>query len=108
MSQSARIQLPSSVRRGEVVEVRVLVQHPMETGFRYNALGQRTPRNAIHTLVCRYRGKEVFRAATSTGIAANPYLRFFTRATETGEIEIDWIDENAQRGSASAQLVVTE
>ncbi len=108
MTQGARIQLPEQARRGEIVEIRVLIQHPMETGFRYNALGQRTPRNAIHTMVCRYRGREIFRAATSTGIAANPYLRFFTRAIETGEIELDWIDESNQRGKAAAQLVVTD
>lgn len=108
MNQSARIQLPPDARRGEVIEIRVLIQHPMETGFRYDALGQRTPRNAIHTLVCRYRGKEIFRASTSTGIAANPYLRFFTRATETGTIELEWEDDSRQRGTAAAQLVVVD
>src|SRR5579871_368600 len=96
---AARIQLPASARRGEIVEVRLVIQHPMETGFRYDSMGQRTPRNAIQSLVCRYGGKEAFRAALSTGIAANPYLRFFLRASETGDIHVEWVDQENASGS---------
>src|SRR5262252_6089438 len=73
---AARIQVPKEARRGEVFDVRIVIQHPMETGFRYDALGRRTPRNVIHTLVCRYGGVDVFRAEMGAGIAANPFLRF--------------------------------
>ena len=47
---SARLQLPARSRRGDIVEIRLIIQHPMETGFRYDSLGQRTPRNAIRTV----------------------------------------------------------
>jgi sulfur-oxidizing protein SoxZ len=103
---TARIQVPASARRGEIVEVRILIQHPMETGFRYDALGRRTPRNAIQTLECRYGGVEVFRATMSSGIAANPYLKFFTRARESGDVECRWIDQESVKGFASARLAV--
>ena len=104
----ARIQVPEKARRGETVEVRIVIQHPMETGFRYDSLGRRTPRNAIQSFVCRYRGDEVFRAALSTGIAANPYLRFFVRAVGSGEIECNWVDQENASGSVSAQLSVAD
>jgi sulfur-oxidizing protein SoxZ len=104
---TARIQVPASARRGEIVEVRILIQHPMETGFRYDALGRHTPRNAIQTLECRYGGVEVFRAAMSSGIAANPYLKFFMRARESGEIECRWVDQENVKGFASAQVTVS-
>jgi sulfur-oxidizing protein SoxZ len=108
MTAPARIQLPPNARRGAIVEIRVVIQHPMETGFRYDSLGRRTPRNAIQTLQCRYRGSEVFRAAMSTGIAANPYLRFFIRALESGEIELSWIDQENASGTVSARLEVVD
>ena len=66
---TARIQVSPEARRGDVVDVRIVIQHPMETGFRYDSLGRRTPRNVIHTLVCRYGGTEVFRAEMGAGIA---------------------------------------
>ena len=102
----ARIQLPEIIRRGDLIEVRVVIQHSMETGFRIDAWGKRVPRNAIHSLTCRYNGVEVFRATLGTGIAANPYLRFFTRAIDSGALEFWWIDDDEIEGTARAQLVV--
>lgn len=103
----ARIHMPSEARRGEPVEVRILIQHPMETGFRRGAGGVRVPRNAIHSFACRYNGVEVFRATLSTGIAANPVLRFFFRAADSGEVEFWWLDDEETEGGTKARLVVT-
>jgi sulfur-oxidizing protein SoxZ len=102
----SRIHLPREARRGEPVEVRILIEHPMETGFRRGPGGERVPRNAIHSLACRYNGAEVFRATLSTGIAANPVLRFFFRAAESGEVEFWWLDDEDVEGRAKARLVV--
>jgi sulfur-oxidizing protein SoxZ len=104
---AARIQAPNEARRGEIVDVRIVIQHPMETGFRYDSLGRRTPRNVVHTLACRYGGVEVFRAEMGAGIAANPFLRFFVRARESGDIECRWVDSENVSGVASARLTVT-
>jgi sulfur-oxidizing protein SoxZ len=103
----SRIQLPPEARRGEAVEIRVLIQHPMETGFRRNLEGKRVPRNVLHSLACRYNGVEVFRATLSSGIAANPTLRFYVRAEKSGELEFWWLDDDEVEGSAKARLVVT-
>ena len=103
---TARIEVQREARRGDPVEVRIVIQHPMETGFRYDALGRQTPRNVIHTLVCRYGGAEVFRAQMGAGIAANPFLRFSVRAKETGDIECRWVDSENVAGAASARLTV--
>jgi sulfur-oxidizing protein SoxZ len=102
----ARIQLPPSVKRGDAVEVRISIRHPMETGFRVDDLGKTIARNTIKDLVCRYNGIEVFRANLGSGIAANPYLRFFVTATESGEFAFEWIDDAGERGDARAALVV--
>jgi sulfur-oxidizing protein SoxZ len=104
---AARMQVQPEARRGELVEVRVLIQHPMETGFRYDSLGRQTPRNVIHRFECRYGGIEVFRAEMGAGIAANPFLRFFVRARESGTIECRWVDQENASGSVSARVAVT-
>ena len=101
----ARIQVPQTIRKGDLVEVRVFIQHPMETGFRVDG-GKRVPRNAIHSLACRYNGVEVFRATMSPGIAANPYLKFYTRAVDSGELEFWWLDDDDVPGSARASITV--
>jgi sulfur-oxidizing protein SoxZ len=103
----SKIQLPREAKRGEAVEVRILIQHPMETGFRRNLEGKRVPRNVLHSLTCRYNGVEVFRATLSSGIAANPTLRFFFRAEKSGALEFWWLDDDEVEGTASARLQVS-
>ena len=103
---AARIQVQREARRGDFIEVRIVIQHPMETGFRYDSLGRQTPRNVIHRFECRYGGVEVFRAEMGAGISANPYLKFFVRAADSGDIECRWIDQENVKGFASAHLGV--
>ena len=103
----SRIQVAPQARRGEAVEVRILIQHPMETGFRRDANGQRVARNVLHSFACRYNGVEVFRATLSSGIAANPPLRFFFRADKSGELEFWWLDDDEVEGTTTARILVT-
>jgi sulfur-oxidizing protein SoxZ len=104
---AARIQLPAKAKRGEIVEIRVLIQHPMETGYRRDDVGRPIKRNVINELSCRYDGVEVFRADLSSGIAANPYLQFYTVAEKSGEIEFNWIDDEGKQGSERQSIQVS-
>ena len=101
-----RLAVPASVRKGEVFEVRVLVQHPMETGFRRDANGATIPVTVVDRLACRISGREVFSAELGTGIAANPYLVFTAVAEASGPVEVEWSDDRGEKGRASAVLNV--
>ena len=102
----ARVQTPKSAKRGEVMEIRIAIQHPMETGFRFDVMGKAIPKNVINKLVARYNGAEVFRAELGSGIAANPYLQFYTVAEASGEIAFEWEDDSGNRGQEKAQIMV--
>ena len=102
----ARVRVPKEAKRGEVIRVTILIQHPMETGYRLDGDGKKVPKNVIRSLTCRYNGVEVFRAQMSPGIAANPYLQFPTLATESGELVFDWVDDAGERGSARQAITV--
>jgi len=103
----ARVQLPPSARRGEVIEVRIAIQHPMETGFRFDMMGKAVPKNVINSLVVRYNGSQVFRAEMGPGVAANPYLQFYAVADRSGEFVFEWVDDEGNRGSERAAIAVT-
>lgn len=103
----ARVQLPASAKRGEVIEVRIAIQHPMETGFRFDLMGKAIPKNVINSLRVRYNGAEVFSAELGSGIAANPYLQFHTLAEASGEFVFEWVDDNGNRGTEHAAITVT-
>jgi sulfur-oxidizing protein SoxZ len=104
----ARVQLPSQARRGDIIEVRIAIQHPMETGFRYDNSGKPIPKNVVNQVVCRYNGEEVFRAELGSGVAANPYLQFNTRAEASGELVFEWVDDAGKRGQERARIEVTD
>ena len=101
-----RLRVPESVKRGEAFEVRVLILHPMENGFRHEADGRAVPVHIVNKVACRYGGREVFSVDLGTGVSANPYLVFYGRAGETGELKVDWVDDTGATGSASATVNV--
>lgn len=84
----ALLRLPATARPGEVVEVRLLMQHPMETGFRPDAGGRTVPRNILRRIEARFEGELVFAADLFPAITANPYLAFSWRATKSGTLTV--------------------
>jgi sulfur-oxidizing protein SoxZ len=102
----ARVQMPKQAKRGEVIDVRISIKHPMETGFRFDFMGKSIPKNVINRFVARYNGAEIFRAELGSGIAANPYLQFFTVAEASGEMVFEWVDDNGNRGEERAAISV--
>jgi len=102
----ARVQMPREARRGEIIEIRIAIQHPMETGFRFDLMGRSIPKNVINSLVVRYNGAEIFSAEMGSGIAANPYLQFYTVAEASGALVFEWVDDSGARGSERATIDV--
>ena len=84
----ALLRVPASARPGEVIEVRLLMQHPMETGFRPDASGRTVPRNILRRVEARFEGEFVFAADLFPAITANPYIAFPLRASKTGTLAV--------------------
>ena len=103
---SALINVPAKAKRGEIIEIKTLMSHIMETGYRRTAAGDVVPRDIITSFTCRYNGVEVFRADLFPAIAANPFITFFTVATESGKFDFDWVGDEGFAESASASIVV--
>jgi sulfur-oxidizing protein SoxZ len=103
---SALINVPKKAKRGEIIEIKTLMSHIMETGYRHTASGDLVPRNIITSFACRYNGVEIFRADLFPAIAANPFVTFFTVATESGKFEFEWIGDRGFSETASASITV--
>ena len=100
------INVPAKARRGEIIEIKTLIQHEMETGFRVDNMGRVFPRDIITDFVCRYNAEEIFRVELSPAIAANPFFTFFTTATESGTISFEWSGDNGFSATASRDIAV--
>lgn len=102
-----KIQVPAAVKPGEAFEVRVLIQHPMETGFRRDLDGRAIPMHIVDKVSCTLAGKEIFRAEFGSGMSANPYVAFFATASQGGELAVEWSDDQGDKGRATATVNVT-
>lgn len=105
MSQ-ARLLLPNRVAHGDIVKARLLVAHPMETGYLQDLGGKTIARNVIRELTCEYGGRQVFKVEPSSGISGNPLFEFFFRAGETGDVLVRWIDDQQLAGELRQLLRV--
>jgi sulfur-oxidizing protein SoxZ len=107
MAASAKVRVPATAKKGEVIEIKTQVQHEMESGQRKDASGKPVPRLIINKFVCKYNGAEVFASEWHPAISANPYLSFFVTATESGKIEFTWTDDKGEITKAEAEIKVS-
>lgn len=103
---SARIRVPKLAKRGEVVEIRTLLEHLNESGWRRDDEGKIYPRKIVSSFVCTYGGVEVIRGDLRRGVSRNPYFSFWMRAEESGELVFRWEDEGGAVFVEKAQLEV--
>jgi sulfur-oxidizing protein SoxZ len=89
-----RVRMPTTAKAGEVVEVKTLISHEMETGQRKDASGNPIPRKIIKQFSATFNGKEILRADWFTSVSANPYQSFFVRVPETGTFVFSWVDDD--------------
>ena len=102
----ALVNVPKTAKRGEVVDVKALISHPMETGYRPGPNGRLLPRDIIDTFTCTYNGTEVFGIDLHPAMSANPYLAFTLVATESGTLTMTWSGDHGFRQSETVAIEV--
>lgn len=109
MSKTSRtsITMPAQAKQGSIIEIRAIVQHDMESGFRYSEGGKLIPRDIIRIFTCTYNNIPVFKADFYSGIGANPLIIFTTVATETATLEFKWVGDDGYEAVNQAHITVT-
>ena len=100
------IHLPPTIRRGDTIDVRATIAHPMETGFRADSNGQVLPRDILTRFECRLDGALVFAADMFPALTANPMLAFTLRAERVGTLSFTWEGDRGFRQTESLPLVI--
>ena len=102
----ALINVPKAAKRGEVIEIRALISHPMESGFRPDESGKLVPRSIIKTFSCAYNGEEIFRADFFPAVAANPFVSFTTLASVSGTLSFRWVSDTGETKTETRPITV--
>ena len=106
MAKKPRVKLPKSAKAGELVQVKTLAPHVMETGNRKGKDGKPIPRMILNKFTCTVDGTEMFRANMHPAVAANPYITFFIKAEKSGTYEFAWTDDNGDVVTVSQDMSV--
>lgn len=108
MAKKPRVKVPKKAKAGELIQIKTLMSHVMETGNRKDKkTGKLIPRKIINKFICTYNGKEVMSADLQPSIAANPYLAFYAKATESGTFDFEWIEDGGAKVTASGNITVS-
>ena len=104
------INVPPSAKRGDIIEIRALLQHPMETGYRPDLNGKILPRNIVRRFACSFSDGAstlpVFSAELYPAIAANPYFAFNLQVSGPGTLTFTWEGDNGFAQTETVALKV--
>ena len=107
MAEKPRLRVPSEAKKGDIIQIKTLISHVMETGFRKDESGKPIPREIINSFVCTFNGREVFRADLEPAISANPYFEFTVKVVESGTFAFAWVDDNGTVTTAEQGITVS-
>jgi sulfur-oxidizing protein SoxZ len=104
---TTRLRVPATAMKGEVIDIKSLISHPMVSGQTKDANGKTIPRDIINTFTCTFNGTVVFAMKLEPAISANPFISFPVKVERSGTFEFQWIDDNGQVYKDSAQITVS-
>jgi sulfur-oxidizing protein SoxZ len=89
-----RVKVPSKASAGEVVTIKTLISHPMESGQRKDKDGSLIPRSIINRFTCEFNGASVVDVTLEPAVSTNPYFEFDARVDASGEFRFTWYDDD--------------
>lgn len=101
-----RLSIPENIRKGDVIELKAMIRHDMESGYRLNIQGDRIPRNILTKFKCRLDETIIFSADFHPGVSANPLIKFYHRADKSGALSFEWTEQTGQVFTKTAELIV--
>ncbi len=91
-----RVKVPKSASAGDVITIKTLISHEMESGQRKDKEGKVIPREIINKFTCAFNGKEVFACDLDPAVSSNPYFEFNAKVAESGTFTFTWVDDNGE------------
>ena len=101
-----RVKVPKSAAAGEIVTIKTLISHKMESGQRKDKQGNIIPRSIINRFTCEFNGQSVIEVVMEPAISTNPYFQFEATVPEAGEFVFTWYDDDGSVYDAKKAIKV--
>jgi thiosulfate oxidation carrier complex protein SoxZ len=83
-----RVKVPNSAKAGEVITIKTLISHTMESGQRKDKDGNVIPRKIINKFTCEFNGTKVFESDIRPGDLANPFFEFYRQGERERHVQV--------------------
>lgn len=102
-----RVKVPKTAAVGEIVTIKALINHPMESGQRKNSeTGETIPRMVVHTFEVTFNGKNVVTFYPEGAVSQNPFFEFVMKVPEAGEVAFKWTDDEGSVYETTAPIAI--
>lgn len=101
-----RVKVPKSASAGEVITIKTLISHQMESGQRKDADGNKIPRSIINRFTCEFNGEMVVDVTLEPAISTNPYFEFEAKVPEAGTFKFTWYDDDGSVYEDSKDIAI--
>lgn len=102
-----RVKVPKSASAGEIITIKTLISHKMESGQRKDSDGKAIPRQIINKFTAEFNGQPVFSADIHPAVSANPYLEFTAKVSESGKFTFTWVDDDGSVYTDEQEIAVS-
>lgn len=89
-----RVKVPKTASAGEIITIKTLISHNMESGQRKDGDGNTIPRRIINRFTCEFEGRKVFECVLDPAISANPFFEFSAKVEQSGTFKFTWVDDD--------------
>ncbi|MCB8837201.1 thiosulfate oxidation carrier complex protein SoxZ [Aurantimonas sp. VKM B-3413] len=101
-----RVKVPKTASAGDVITIKTLISHEMESGQRKDKDGKVIPREIINKFTCEFNGTKVFECELEPAVSANPYFEFSAKVPESGTFKFIWVDDNGSTYTDEQKITV--
>ena len=106
MAERPRVKMPNEAKAGEIIVIKTLIAHAMESGLRRDAAGALMPRRILNRFACAFNGREIFACDLEPSVAANPFIQFAARVEADGVYTFAWTDDDGTVLTAEQRMKI--
>ncbi|HCI06089.1 thiosulfate oxidation carrier complex protein SoxZ [Ascidiaceihabitans sp.] len=101
-----RVKVPKKAAAGDVITIKTLISHKMESGQRKDKEGNVIPRSIINRFTCDFNGENVVDITLEPAISTNPFFEFEAKVPEAGEFQFTWYDDDGSVYEATKSIAI--
>ena len=102
-----RIKVAKTASAGDVITIKTLLRHTMESGERKDDDGNVIPRQIINKFECSFNDSPVFSCDIGSAVASNPFFEFRVKVNESGVFKFTWTDDDGSIIEAERSIEVS-